>query len=54
MQASDCTLQCTLQTPQCVAGKDSYGMPSFTTVLKRIAQLWDTKRGELEAQVCDR
>jgi hypothetical protein len=33
------------------AGKDRYGMPSFNTVLKRIAQLWDTKREDLQEQV---
>jgi uncharacterized protein YyaL (SSP411 family) len=26
-------------------------MPSFMTVLKRIAQLWDTKRSDLQEQV---
>lgn len=34
-------------------GKDRYGMPSFSTVLRRIAQLWGTKREELQEQVCD-
>jgi uncharacterized protein YyaL (SSP411 family) len=33
------------------AGKDQYGMPSFNTVLKRIAQLWSTKRQDLQEQV---
>lgn len=41
----------TLQTLDPVAGKDQYGMPSFMTVLKRIAQLWDTKRSDLQEQV---
>lgn len=38
--------------PCAAAGKDQYGMPSFMTVLKRIAQLWDTKRSDLQEQVC--
>jgi hypothetical protein len=33
------------------AGKDQYGMPSFPTILRRIAQLWSTKRQDLEEQV---
>lgn len=32
-------------------GRDSYGMPSFPTVLRRIAHLWDTKRDDLREQV---
>eukprot|EP00877_Chromochloris_zofingiensis_P013089 jgi/Chrzof1/8033/UNPLg00078.t1 len=31
-------------------GRDSYGMPSFPTVLRRIAHLWDTKRDDLREQ----
>ncbi|WIA34616.1 hypothetical protein OEZ86_012935 [Tetradesmus obliquus] len=31
-------------------GTDQYGMPSFPTILRRIAQLWGTKRSELEEQ----
>jgi uncharacterized protein YyaL (SSP411 family) len=33
------------------AGVDQYGMPSFPTILRRIAQLWGTKRSDLEEQV---
>ncbi len=29
---------------------DSYGMPSFSTVLQRIKQLWDTRRNEIQQQ----
>eukprot|EP00882_Tetradesmus_deserticola_P009529 GHRQ01010062.1.p2 GENE.GHRQ01010062.1~~GHRQ01010062.1.p2 ORF type:complete len:225 (+),score=104.38 GHRQ01010062.1:1093-1767(+) len=32
------------------AGVDQYGMPSFPTILRRIAQLWSTKREDLEEQ----
>ncbi|KAF6251179.1 hypothetical protein COO60DRAFT_666116 [Scenedesmus sp. NREL 46B-D3] len=32
-------------------GVDRYGMPSFPTVLRRIAQLWSTKRQDLREQV---
>eukprot|EP00882_Tetradesmus_deserticola_P004133 GHRQ01004365.1.p1 GENE.GHRQ01004365.1~~GHRQ01004365.1.p1 ORF type:complete len:347 (+),score=129.66 GHRQ01004365.1:108-1148(+) len=31
-------------------GVDQYGMPSFPTILRRIAQLWSTKREDLEEQ----
>eukprot|EP00879_Flechtneria_rotunda_P007477 GHRR01007843.1.p1 GENE.GHRR01007843.1~~GHRR01007843.1.p1 ORF type:complete len:375 (+),score=98.63 GHRR01007843.1:223-1347(+) len=34
-------------------GKDSYGMPSFATVLRKIATLWATKQTDLESQASD-
>jgi len=34
-----------------VSGKDQFGMPSFTTVLKRVAQLWEGRQSDLEEQV---
>jgi uncharacterized protein YyaL (SSP411 family) len=34
-----------------VSGKDQFGMPSFITVLKRVAQLWEGRQSDLEEQV---